>query len=60
MEPSRGLESSDIYISDGEEGDGVFAKIDISQGDVIMYYSGIRWNKTELPLWTRNQTLDER
>ena len=54
------LERKNIYISDGEEGDGVFAKIDISQGDVIMYYSGIRWNKTELPLWTRNQTLDER
>ena len=53
-------ERKNIYISDGEEGDGVFAKANISKGEVIMYYSGIHWNKTELPLWTRNQTLDDR
>ena len=53
-------ERKNIYISDGEEGDGVFAKKHIPKGEVIMYYSGIRWNKTELPLWTKNQTLGER
>ena len=49
-----------IFISEGEEGDGVFAKRDISQGEVIMYYSGIRWNKTDLPLWSKNQTKEDR
>ena len=49
-----------IYISEGKEGDGVFARRNISQGEVIMYYSGIRWNKTEMPLWSKNQTKDER
>ena len=49
-----------IYISKGEEGDGVFARRNISQGEVIMYYSGIRWNKTDMPLWSKNQTKEER
>ena len=49
-----------IFISEGEEGDGVFAKRNISQGEVIMYYSGIRWNKTEFPLWSKNQTKEDR
>ena len=53
-------ERRNIYISDGKEGDGVFAKKHIPKGEVIMYYSGILWNKTELPLWSSNQTLDDR
>ena len=53
-------ERKNIYISDGEEGDGVFARRNIPKGEVISYYSGIRWNKTEIPLWSKNQTVDER
>ena len=49
-----------IYISEGKEGDGVFARRNISQGEVIMYYSGLRWNKTEMPFWSKNQTKEER
>ena len=53
-------ERKNIYVSDGEEGDGVFARKNISKGEVIMYYSGLRWNKTQIALWTRNQTLEDR
>ena len=49
-----------IYIHDGKMDDGVFAKKNIVKGDLIMYYSGLLWNKTEQALYTTNQTQEER
>ena len=53
-------ERRNVYISDGKEGDGVFAKKHIPKGELIMYYSGILWNKTDLSLWSSNQTIEAR
>ena len=54
------FERRNIYIATGVEGDGVFARRKIHKGELIMYYSGVLWNKTELAIWTSNQTKDER
>ena len=49
-----------IFIADGKKEDGVFAKKGINKGDIILYYSGIIWNQTEVPLWSSNTTWEER
>ena len=52
-----------VFIGDGVMNDGVFAKRDISKGEVILYFSGLFWNETDQALFTRdiyhNQSLDE-
>ena len=52
-----------IYIAKGEIDDGVFAKRNISKGELVLYYSGLLWNTTEQALLTiktyRNQTPEE-
>ena len=40
-------ERQNIYSRAGPFGDGIFAKKNISEGDLIMYYSGLTHNKTE-------------
>ena len=40
-------------------GEGVFVKREIHKGEIFMYYSGIHWNRNELPLYTRNLTRTE-
>ena len=49
-----------IYIHDGKMDDGVFAKKNLIEGDIVMYYSGLMWNNTEVPLFRTNQTWDEK
>lgn len=49
-----------VFIADGKKEDGVFAKKYINKGDIIMYYSGIILNQTEVPLWSSNTTWEER
>ena len=47
----------------GKKDEGLFAKKDIKNGDLIAYYSGLLWNETEQALYTKdlyqNQTLEE-
>ena len=54
------FEQGNIYLSVGEFGDSIFAKKNFSQGDLIMYYSGILHNKTEGPYFnSQNATIEE-
>ena len=52
-----------IYIGDGKKDDGVFAKRDIANGEIVMYYSGLFWNESHQALYTmdtyKNQTWGE-
>ena len=56
-------EKKNVYIGNGKKDDGVFAKRDISKGELVLYYSGLIWNTTEQSLFTmhtfHNQTWDE-
>ena len=54
------FEKQNIYIHDGKMEDGVFAKRMLLEGDLIMYYSGLFWNKTEKPFYFSNQTPKEK
>ena len=53
------FEIKNVYIQTGPFGDGVFAKRNFSQGDLIMYYSGLLHNKTEGPFFTSNMTVED-
>ena len=48
-----------FYIGNGKKDDGVFSKRDIKKGELVMYYSGLFWNKSVQALWYHNQTLEE-
>ena len=39
-------------------GDGLFAKRDIKQGEVISYYNGLIFNVTEQIIFTDNMTTE--
>ena len=56
-------EKINVYIGNGRKDDGVFAKRDIAEGELVLYYSGLIWNTTEQSLFTmhtfQNQTWDE-
>ena len=46
-----------VYIKDDDfGGDGIFAKRDIDQNELVSYYGGIIWNHRELDLYTDNDT----
>ena len=53
-----------FYIGDGIKEDGVFAKRDINNGELVLYYSGLFWNESMQTLYTgdkfNNQTSQER
>ena len=53
------FDRSNIYIKTGEMGDGIFAKKNITNGDIIAYYSGHLCDTEKEPLFTRNQTMDK-
>ena len=53
------FELKNVYIQTGPFGDGVFAKKNFSEGDLVMYYSGLLHNKTEGPFFTSNMTAEE-
>ena len=56
-------ERKNIFVGDGKQQDGVFAKKNIAKGDIVVYYSGLLWNTTEQALYTKdthhNQTWEE-
>ena len=54
------FERKNVFIADGKKEDGVFAKKNITKGDIFVYYSGIILNQTELPLWSSNTTWEDR
>ena len=46
-----------VYIKDDDfGGDGMFAKRDIDQNELVAYYGGILWNHKKLDLYTDNDT----
>ena len=40
--------------------DGIFAKKDIKNGDLICYYSGMLYNREQTPIFHSNMTFAER
>ena len=52
-------ERKNIYSRAGKFGDGIFAKKNINEGDLIMYYSGLVHNKTEGPYFNYKNTSRE-
>ena len=53
------FEQGNVYIREGTFGDGVFAKKNLSEGDIILYYSGLLHNKTEGDFFAKNLTEQE-
>ena len=50
-------ESRYVYIKETRWGDdGVFAKKEIEKDDIVAYYSGMRFNGSEMELFPANQT----
>ena len=54
------FESKRIYIGEGVMQDGLFAKKDIRNGELICYLSGTLHNENKMPIFSHSQTLDER
>ena len=54
------FESKRIYIGKGVMQDGLFAKKDIRNGELICYLSGTLHNENKMPIFIHSQTLDER
>ena len=54
------FESRRIYIGKGVMQDGIFAKKDIQNGELICYYSGTLHNPRIIPIFHQNQTPDEK
>ena len=54
------FESRRIYIGKGVMQDGIFAKKDIRNGELICYYSGTIHNPRLIPIFRHDQTLDEK
>ena len=54
------FERRHVYVGESSiKEDGVFAKRNIMQGDLLCYYSGLIHNLTENPKTFTNQTEDE-
>ena len=54
------LERKNIYIGPGVKQDGVFARRDIRQGELICYLAGTIFNMKDNPIFFRNQTFNEK
>ena len=54
------LERKNIFISDGKKEDGVFARKDITDGDLLAYYSGSTLSNRAVALMESNTTLAEK
>ena len=52
------FERKNIFIADGKKEDGLFAKKDITKGDILVYYSGLIWNQTVVNL-PANKTRED-
>ena len=54
------FETRRVYVSKGVSQDGIFAKKDIKNGDLICYYSGMLYNPQKTPIFHSNMTVAER
>ena len=55
------LERTQIYVQNSSyRGEGLFAKKRINKDHLIVYYSGLLWNFVEQPLYSTNQTDEQR
>ena len=54
------FESRRIYIDRGVMHDGIFAKKDIQNGELICYYSGTLHNINKVPIMHHNMTFPQR
>jgi len=54
------FERNMVYIGPGVAQDGIFARKDINQGELICYYSGVMFDPRRNPIFFRNQTLYQR
>ena len=53
-------EQNHVYVKTTEGmGEGLFARKNISQGDVVAYYSGLLLNPKQTPIITKNMTMNE-
>ena len=53
------FEQKNVYLRTGKFGDYIVAKKNFSEGDLIMFYTGLMHNKTESRFFSPNQTRDE-
>ena len=54
------FEQRNIYIKAGKMGDGMFAKKNIINGDIIAYYAGFLYNAKKQSPFHKNQTIEEK
>ena len=54
------LERKNVYIDKGVMQDGIYARRDIRNGELICYYSGVIFDATVNPIFHKNQTEQER
>ena len=54
------FEQKMIFISQGAKQDGVFARRDIREGELICYYSGTIFNPRKNPIFFLNQTTSDK
>jgi hypothetical protein len=53
-------DQTNVYVKNTEyKGDGLFAKKNISEGNIIVYYSGLLLNRQETLRTTRNMTVNQ-
>ena len=53
-------EKRTIYIGAGKVDDGIFAKRNIRDGELVMYYSGVIFDPHKHAIFSSNQTRFER
>ena len=50
-------ETQTVYVKNSDWGDdGLFAKRDIRDGELVAYYNGMIFNVSEIDMWHENQT----
>ena len=54
------FERTVIYVAKGIRGDGIFARKQIRQGDLIAYYAGTIFDANTQPIFFGNQTSAEK
>ena len=54
------FEQNHVYVNTASNmGEGLFARKNINEGNVVAYYSGLLLNPKQTPLITRNMTMDQ-
>lgn len=53
------FEKRTVYVADSPMGEGIYAKRDIVETEMIAYYNGFIYNVTEEPMFPENLTSEE-